>query len=128
MINYERLLKVLLELKERSEDGAVILVEGRRDVLSLRKLGVYGKIITVSNVSKAKLVDELGYCDVIILTDWDEKGEILKRDLVAKLSSWGVVADTSLRKRLFEVVGKVVTEVEDLADLFFKLQIHPRSL
>ncbi len=125
MIDYEELSKIIAELKDRSNE-AVILVEGRKDLLSLRRLGVQGKILTVSNLSRAKLVDEIGCSDVIILTDWDEKGEILKRDLIEKLS--GIKVDLVLRKKLFSIVGRFIREIEDLADLYFKLQTHPRSL
>lgn len=39
----ERVEGLLEELVERSEKGAVIIVEGKRDVLSLKKLGINGK-------------------------------------------------------------------------------------
>lgn len=117
--------KVLRELIERSKEGATILVEGRRDVQALRYLGVEGKIIPVSNVPRANLIEGIRG-DVIILTDWDEKGEILKRDLYNKLLSNGIVADVEIRRKIFSVVD--VTEVEDLVKAFIRLQIRQRSL
>ncbi len=118
---YLRLKAAIEELVERSEEGAVIIVEGRRDVESLRKLGVRGKIVTSSNHSNAEIVDSVGCRDVIIMTDWDRRGEKLKDDLLAKFSSWGVVPDVEIRKRIFSIIGREVTEVEDLADFVLKL-------
>jgi 5S rRNA maturation endonuclease (ribonuclease M5) len=125
MINYENFMKALKELIERAKDGAIVLVEGRRDVEALKDLGVEGKILPVSSVSRAKLVESVEG-DVIILTDWDEKGEKLKREIFEVLLSNGVIADTSIRKRIFSAVN--VNEVEDLAKLYFRLHTHPRSL
>ncbi|ADB58174.1 toprim domain-containing protein [Archaeoglobus profundus] len=125
MINYGDFIKALEELIERARDGAVVLVEGRRDVKALRELGVEGKILPISNIPRAKLI-ELVEGDVIILTDWDEKGERLKREIFEKLLSNGVVADVSIRRKIFSAVN--VTEVEDLAKLVFKLHTHPRPL
>jgi 5S rRNA maturation endonuclease (ribonuclease M5) len=125
MINYEDFMKALKELIERARDGAIVLVEGRRDVEALKDLGVEGKILPVSSVSRAKLVESVEG-DVIILTDWDEKGEKLKREIFEVLLSNGVIADTSIRKRIFSAVN--VNEVEDLAKLYFRLHTHPRSL
>ena len=125
MIDYEDFIKALKELIERAKDGAIVLVEGRRDVEALKDLGVEGKILPVSSVSRAKLVESVEG-DVIILTDWDEKGEKLKREIFEVLLSNGVIADTSIRKRIFSAVN--VNEVEDLAKLYFRLHTHPRSL
>ena len=119
---YLKLKAVIDELIERSEEGAVIVVEGRNDKRSLRRLGVRGEILTSSNHSNAELVDIVGCREVIILTDWDRKGEALKDDLVVKFSSWGVIPNVEIRRRIFSIIGKEVTEVEDLADLIFKLE------
>ncbi len=116
-------LKALNELIERSKEGAIILVEGRRDVQALRELGVEGKIVPVSNVPKASIVDRVEG-DVIILTDWDEKGEILKRCLFNMLLSNGIVADIEIRRRIFSSVD--VTEVEDLTKALIRLQTRQR--
>ncbi|WP_457548771.1 toprim domain-containing protein [Archaeoglobus sp.] len=125
MINYEEFMKALKELMDRAKDGAVVLVEGRRDVEALKGLGVVGKILPVSSVPRAKLVESVEG-DVIILTDWDEKGEKLKREIFEMLLSNGVIADTSIRRRIFSAVN--VNEVEDLVRVYIKLHTHPRSL
>ncbi len=119
---YLKLKATIDELIERSEEGAVIIVEGKNDIRSLRMLGVKGEILASSNYSNAELVDLVGRREVIILTDWDKKGEALKDDLVMKFSSWGVVPNVEIRRRIFSIIGREVTEVEDLADFMFKLE------
>ena len=119
---YLKLKAAIDELIERSEEGAVIIVEGKNDIRSLRMLGVKGEILASSNHSNAKLVDLVGCREVIILTDWDKKGEALKDDLVTKFSSWGVVPNVEIRRKIFSIIGKEVTEVEDLADFMLKLE------
>ena len=103
---YLKLKAAIDELIERSENGAVIVVEGLNDVKALRRLGVKGEIITSSNHSNAELVDFIGHREVIIMTDWDKKGESLKNDLVMKFSSWGVIPDVEIRRRIFLYVLK----------------------
>ncbi len=120
---YLRLIRAIEELRDLAEKGAVIIVEGRRDVEALRRLGVEGEIIASANHSNAKIVDIIGQREVVILTDWDRRGEALKDDLVVKLSSWGVTPNLEIRKRIFSIVGRIITEVEDLADFVFEHQL-----
>ena len=119
---YLKLKSAIDELIERSDEGAIIIVEGVKDVEALRRLGVKGKIVTSANYSNAEVVDLIGRREVIIMTDWDKKGTALERDLVIKFSSWGVVPNTELRKRIFSIIGREVTSVEDLADFMLKLE------
>jgi len=119
---YLKLKAAIDELIERSENGAVIVVEGLNDVKALRRFGIKGEIVTSSNHSNAELVDFIGHREVIIMTDWDKRGEALKNDLITKFSSWGVIPDVEIRRRIFSIVGREVTEVENLAEFMFKLE------
>lgn len=119
---YLKLKAAIDELIERSENGAVIVVEGLNDVKALRRFGIKGEIVTSSNHSNAELVDFIGHREVIIMTDWDKRGEALKNDLITKFSSWGVIPDVEIRRRIFSIVGREVTEVENLAEFVFKLE------
>ena len=72
----EELEKALFELIEENKKKPVI-VEGDKDVFSLRKLGVTGEIITInSGLSIIDFCDKIAedYKEIIILTDWDRKG------------------------------------------------------
>jgi 5S rRNA maturation endonuclease (ribonuclease M5) len=117
-----RLKKLIEELIDRSEDGAVIVVEGIKDVIALRNLGVRGEILTTSGMSDAALVDVVGRRDVIIFTDCDRRGKFIERNLVSKFSSWGVTPDTELKRKIFALVRKDITTVESLAGYYIKVK------
>jgi len=75
----ENLEKVLAELIEENKKIPII-VEGEKDILALRKLGVKGKIITLNQgINLIDFSDFIAkeYKEVIILTDWDRKGGFL---------------------------------------------------
>jgi len=72
----EDIEKILLELQEENK-SIPILVEGDKDVLALRKLGLAGIIISINKgKSLSDFCDNLArdYKDIIILTDWDRRG------------------------------------------------------
>lgn len=92
-----------------------IIVEGKNDVNSLRRINFAGEIIPVNlgssllNFSEniANLYDE-----VIILTDFDRKGRLLKENLVKYLNGAGSKADTYLWEYLLKM--SPISTVEEL--------------
>src|SRR5881628_1201892 len=73
--------KLLESLRKRSSAGVPILVEGRRDKESLRKLGVTGTILYLKGMGESRFhfLDKLdGYGDVVLLTDFDRAGRELR--------------------------------------------------
>lgn len=75
----EELEKVVDDLIEENKK-IPLLVEGDKDVVALRRLGVIGVIIRI-NTGKtlSDLCDTIAsrYDEIIILTDWDRRGRIL---------------------------------------------------
>jgi 5S rRNA maturation endonuclease (ribonuclease M5) len=74
--SFEELEKILFELIEENKKIPIV-VEGDKDVFSLRKLGVTGEIITTnSGLSIIDFCDKIAkdYKEIILLTDWDRKG------------------------------------------------------
>ncbi|HID42411.1 MAG TPA: hypothetical protein EYP30_01320 [Archaeoglobaceae archaeon] len=120
--DFQKLHEIIRELSLRSENGAVIIVEGLKDVASLRGLGIRGDIFMSSNTPDAVLVDRIGNKDVIILTDCDRRGEILERSLVSKFSSWGIAPDVEFKKRIFSIVSRDIIFIENLANYYRKLE------
>ncbi|AEA47927.1 toprim domain-containing protein [Archaeoglobus veneficus] len=115
-------VEIIDELRVRAEEGAVIIVEGSKDVEALRELGVQGEILKASALPTPLIVDEVGAREVIILTDWDRRGEILEKDLVRKFSSWGITPDVRIRKRLFALISKEITSIENLSAYYFRVR------
>jgi 5S rRNA maturation endonuclease (ribonuclease M5) len=104
------------ELKDRAICGAVILVEGRRDREALAKLGVTGEIVLTSHQSLLNLCERLARskADTIILTDWDERGEEVARQISVFMEADGSRPDNTLRVTLRGLLKKEITEVENL--------------
>jgi 5S rRNA maturation endonuclease (ribonuclease M5) len=74
--NFQEIEKGLFELIEENKKVPIV-VEGDKDVFSLRKLGIIGEIITVnSGFSIIDFCDIIAnkYKEIILLTDWDRKG------------------------------------------------------
>ena len=81
----ERLREVLVALYEVNKRIPVI-VEGKKDAAALKKLGLVGDIITLhSGKGLYEFCEDIAekFARVVILLDWDEKGEKLN-SLVAE--------------------------------------------
>ena len=99
-----------------------VLVEGRHDAETLRRLGFRGRIVRVSDYG-APLV-ELAYevservRSVAVLTDFDEKGELMARKLTATLQELGVRVDYRTREEFREVLARHgLRTIESIASL-----------
>jgi len=93
--------KAIIELIEKNKIIPII-VEGKKDKRSLRKLGVKGKIIAVNQgLSLSDFCDDLvkQFDEIIILTDWDRKGGILYYR-IKDLLKGRIRYDTSFREQL----------------------------
>ncbi len=121
---YERIERVLEEMKRESDCGAVIVVEGKNDVSALRNLGISGTIKSPSGQSLLHFADMLayGHNSVIILTDWDHKGDELSSRLATYLQLHGTTTDTALRARLKKLVRKDIKDVQGLDTYLLKLR------
>jgi 5S rRNA maturation endonuclease (ribonuclease M5) len=126
MIGIEDFLKLknlIGELAMRSENGSVIIVEGLKDVASLRTLGIKGDIITSSSISDVAVVDRVKNKDVVILTDHDRRGDLLEKNLVNKFSSWGVIPDVEFKKKIFSI-ARDINSIENLARYYEKVKVE----
>ncbi len=119
----ERLRKVIEALYEINKSIPVI-VEGSKDVSALRELGLVGEIITLN--SGKKLYD---FCfdiaerfhKVIILLDWDKKGERLTKTLSMHLN--GYWEEFSYFRELLKIhCQKEIRDVEGIPKLLRRLE------
>ena len=84
----ERLREVLASLGEVNKMFPII-VEGKKDALALRKLGLVGEIIMLhSGRGLYEFCEDImeKYSRVVLLLDWDENGESLVRSLGRNLT------------------------------------------
>ncbi len=122
---YLRLDRLTRKLVDRSRLGTPIIVEGRKDELSLRRLGVEGKIFCIKStgigffdfVEKMKTSRE-----VIVLTDFDKKGRELSSQLIGELSRIRIKADDRLWRELRSLGRSDIRSVEELADYMNRLR------
>lgn len=114
----EELEKTLDEIREKSVEGAAIIVEGRKDERSLRKLGVSGPIHQIPTGGRTplnSLEDLSDYEEAIVLTDFDSTGEDLADFCEKHLEKLGVTILFDLRSKLKHNVRKAVKDVEGIA-------------
>lgn len=110
LVQLERTVEDIIHLNET----APAVVEGKRDVAALRKLGLKGKVITINGRGSL-----LSFCDrlaeehkeAIVLMDWDRTGGQIMRVLRDNLKG-RVRTHHRLRKNL-----AIYAEVQDIESL-----------
>lgn len=114
---FELLLGVLDELRDANAD-APVLVEGLRDVASLRALGCTGELVPLNQGKTLyEVCEELARRAplVILLTDWDRKGGYLRAETTRAIEGSAARVDATFRDRIRLYVDEPVKDVESLA-------------
>ena len=118
-----RLREVLEALYEINKKVPVI-VEGKRDAVALRKLGLMGDIITLHRgVSLYDFCEEMSerFDKVIILLDWDSKGESLTKELNRHLR--GLWEEFSAFREILKILcQKDIKDIEGIPKLLKNLE------
>jgi len=117
--------KVLDELRELSESIPVI-VEGRRDVQALKRLGIRNNVRALHGGSSIMTFCEsvaLEHSRAVILTDWDKRGGRLARNLKDGLEANGVTTLEKIRTQIVILSKKEVKDVEGLPTFIERLRI-----
>jgi len=121
---YNILLKAIEDLRIKCENGSVVIVEGRRDKIALESLGIKGEIIEISKIPNSVLVDKLGCREAVILTDWDDRGERILKQLERIVE----FKDVTIRAKIASVVKKYIRSVEELPEFIEKVEYGHRLL
>ncbi len=124
MERLEMLEELIQELQVLSDMGAIIIVEGRKDVESLRSLGIKGDIKLSSQQPLIDITEQLSRCgkDIVILTDWDRKGGMVARKIIDYLQAYGIIPNTDIRGRIGFLVKKRIKDIESLSKYMGKLR------
>jgi len=118
----ERIERTLEKIREIASEGIPILVEGKKDEEVLRILGVEGRIIKVSQQSLNTLIDQLYGCRrVLILTDFDEKGEKIAKTLSSLLEIEGTIPLHEMRNELKHALAGQVSCIEGIRKTLLRL-------
>jgi 2,5-diamino-6-(ribosylamino)-4(3H)-pyrimidinone 5'-phosphate reductase len=112
-----KLMEVIEELKEEAERGIPILVEGKKDIKSLRNLGVEGTFVMVSRTPVFEIADEFienNIREVILLTDFDRRGRKYAKVIVEELQGRGIKVNTEIRKKIIKYSHGDLKDIESL--------------
>ena len=118
----ERLKEVFEALYEVNK-RIPIIVEGKKDVRSLRKIGLVGDIITLhGGKGLYEFCDDIAekFHRIILLMDWDEKGESLHKNVSAHLK--GMWEEFSAFREIIKILcQKDIKDIEGIPVLLERL-------
>jgi 5S rRNA maturation endonuclease (ribonuclease M5) len=127
----ERTSRIFIDLATQSNMGVPIIVEGRKDELALRKLGITGTIhcLKATGESRLRLLERLdGTKRAIILTDFDREGGELGSWLYQELSHRGIHPDNRAWWKLRGLARTEVRSVEEFPSFIRALRLRSLGL
>ena len=114
----ERLRSFIGMLNHESENGSVIVVEGKRDAVALSKVGFTGNPTVFHHFKgMANFIDSQDHSNkkkIILLLDMDRTGKYLTSRLVSQLQSRRKNVSLSYKRTLAKITNGKVRHVEDL--------------
>ena len=112
----QRLQRFVDMLNEESSNGAIVVVEGKRDVKALASIGFIGNVVMLNSYKGVnKLVERLEQTGkVILMLDMDRKGKYLTQKILTLLQYKGKNVDLFYKKTLAEITKGKVRHTEDL--------------
>ncbi len=129
----EELLEFLQELREEIVGKQVVMVvEGKKDKLSLEEIGFKGTYLLTNgsfhrtNYLMEKYIEK-GF-SFLILSDFDEEGEKIKEEVINYIDSRAEVR-LDLRRKLKKVIlnAKAPCTIESLSNWLIKRRVGGRS-
>jgi 5S rRNA maturation endonuclease (ribonuclease M5) len=120
----ELLTKLLKKLCLKGERDVPIIVEGKKDLAALRKLGFNGRILCIKSSGKVlvDLLDEVQSGEVILFVDFDNNGVSLAKGIIPYLESRGIKINSVFWRKARSLVRKDVSEVEGFPSYLEKLK------
>ncbi len=117
-------LREALEALYEANKRTPVIVEGKKDALALRNLGLVGEIITLHRGNSLyEFSEEVSekFHKVILLLDWDDKGEALHKILAANLrGQWEEYS--GFREILRILCQKDIKDIEGIPKLLKNLE------
>lgn len=115
----EKIQNLLERLVEESAEGTPIVVEGRKDIKTLRALGVQGRIVSAKTGGKSRLdviseVEKTGAHEVILLLDFDRRGKEWSKILKEHLERAKIRPNLKFWNELQGLVSREVKDIEGL--------------
>lgn len=129
-MSLKKLSCIIEDLKICAEQGMPILIEGKKDENALKKLGINGTFIKVSG-SGLKLFEIAEKSvklssKIVILTDFDKKGEQLAKRLAEDIQSLGSYPNLDIRRKIKGITRKFIKDIESLPRHMEQLELEER--
>ena len=126
-MSYQKLLSIMEELQHYAEQGMPIIIEGKKDEKSLKELGIEGNFIKVSG-SPYKLFEIAEIAaqssKIIILTDFDKKGNELAQKLSEDIQRLGSYPNLQIRRRIMGNTRRYIKDIESLSRHLHQLELE----
>lgn len=115
----EKIQRLSERLAEESARGTPIIVEGKKDIETLRVLGVEGEIVSAKTGGKSRLdviseVEKTGAHEVILLLDFDRRGKEWSKILKEHLERAKIRPNLKFWNELQGLVSREVKDIEGL--------------
>ncbi|MCX8191365.1 MAG: toprim domain-containing protein [Nitrososphaerales archaeon] len=116
------------KLNDECSNGALVVVEGQKDVMALTSLGFRGDVFTVCQNGRLVELTEVAekYRKTILLLDFDAKGRALTKKIATLLSEKRRVVDLFFRRMLLSTTKGRVRKVEELINFREYFELHPK--
>lgn len=109
------LTKVISALNGQAEADALLVVEGPKDELALKRLGVRGEWFKLSQAGFGGLLTAAEKRSrVILLLDYDRKGRYMFARALRMLQSKGISSDSHFRTQIRSATKGEVKHIEDM--------------
>ena len=115
----ERLAKLLEKLAAEAKKGIPIVVEGQKDVASLKQLGINGDFVSSKTQGKSFLdilteIERRNVKEVILLLDFDRRGVEWTHRLKQHLEKTRIKPNLTFWNELYGLVGRDLKDIEGL--------------
>lgn len=117
--NLEEFLDAVKELNKLSEE-APLIVEGKKDEIALRKLGIKGRIYKLNGKPIFEFCEEIcsKHESAIIFLDNDREGKKLEKKILSYFENKNIKVNNRISKKLLRAL--YAYEVESLYSVAFK--------
>lgn len=116
----EKIQQVLECIVQESAKGTPIIVEGKKDIETLRTLGVQGEIVSAKTGGRSRIeviseIEKKKSREVILLLDFDRRGREWTAILKQHLEKAKITPNTTFWDGLKRLVGRELKDIEGLA-------------
>jgi 5S rRNA maturation endonuclease (ribonuclease M5) len=116
----EKICKLLERLEKQSAKGTPIVVEGKKDIQALNRLGITGDIILAKTSGKTFLdvlseIEQKQKREAILLFDFDRRGKEWTGRMARCLEGIKITPNLLFWRTLLGLVGRDIKDIEGLA-------------